>query len=295
MVTRNKNICDINMMPASCKNRFIPLWSENRQDVLAANGIMHSGLGENRKGYAFGRKNPDFHLILFTRKGEGMFLKDDGSEHSIHAGDLAIFPAHVPHYYAIRGDRWDHLWFHITDTSQWQFLKSTRPSIKQALYLEDIEQLLVSYYREALRDNAQSGNVLWHLGEAMLHYLRSELKSSDTLKSSEADKRCDQLIQAMRSQPEKKWTLAEISDLLCFSKMHAIRFFKAHTGRTPFEFLAQCRMQLSAHHLLYSTEKIQTIAERVGYTDQFAFSAAFSRFHQCSPREFRKRKHQSLK
>jgi AraC-like DNA-binding protein len=285
----NISICDINIMPPACHNQFTPLWSSNRKDFLLGNGIIHCGLGENHAGYEFARKDPDFHLVIFTRKGKGVCRDANGHTYPIHQGDLTVLPAHLPHHYAIAGPCWDHFWFHITDTDPWSFLRTSEISVRKAQYLEELERLLVCYHNEALRDSAQSADVLWHIGESILHYLRRELAATKSKSASDTDIRLNGLIQEMRSAPNRKWSLAEISKALCFSKIHAIRFFKAKTGQTPFEYLTRCRMESAAHLLAFSSDKIHAIAERVGYADQFAFSTAFSRYHKRSPREFRKR------
>jgi AraC family transcriptional regulator, arabinose operon regulatory protein len=289
IVAGNTDICDINIMPPACRNRFVPLWSATRKDFLLGNGIVHCGLGENRKGYAFGRKNPEFHVAIFTRGGRGACRDGKGHSYTISKGDLAVFPAHCPHHYAIAGATWDHFWFHFTDTDQWSFLRSTDISVRKASCLEDLERLLVCYYNEAMRDDASSAGVLWNLGESILHYLRRELDDKVHAATSEAGTRLNLLMSEMRRDQSRQWSLKEIAAGLCCSRIHAIRLFRAKTGQTPFEYLTQGRMQFAAHLLLFSSDKIRTIAAMVGYTDQFAFSVAFSRYHGLSPREFRKR------
>jgi AraC-like DNA-binding protein len=294
IVASNMNICDINIMPPACRNRFVPLWSSNRKDFLLGNGIVHCGLGENRKGYAFARKDPDFHVAIFTRSGRGVCRDGKGHSYTIKKGDVAIFPAHCPHHYAIAGATWGHFWFHFADSGQWSFLQAAEISVRKASCLEDLERLLVCYHNEAVRDDVASAGVLWNLGESILHYLKRELNNKARTTTSETDKRLNFLASEMRSAPARHWSLNEIAANLCCSKIHAIRLFKAKTGQTPFEYLTRCRMQFAAHLLLFSSNKVRTIADTVGYTDQFAFSVAFSRYHKLSPREFRKRNAASI-
>jgi AraC-like DNA-binding protein len=55
------------------------------------------------------------------------------------------------------------------------------------------------------------------------------------------------------------------------------------------QYLANWRMQLAANDLRSTTDGIATIAERVGYESEAAFSRAFKKAAGTSPGEWRKR------
>ncbi len=58
---------------------------------------------------------------------------------------------------------------------------------------------------------------------------------------------------------------------------------------TPYQYLIRQRLFHAANLLGGSDLSIKEICERTGYGNSFHFSAEFSRFYGCSPREFRKR------
>jgi AraC-like DNA-binding protein len=56
----------------------------------------------------------------------------------------------------------------------------------------------------------------------------------------------------------------------------------------PLRYVAQWRMQLSERLLVETDESLASIAARVGYESEFAFSRAFKRHRSVAPGAFRR-------
>lgn len=90
---------------------------------------------------------------------------------------------------------------------------------------------------------------------------------------------------------QKNIDMRELSDHLAISYRTLIRRFKTVTGDTPTQYVQKSRIE-SAKHLLETTDiGIETIMERVGYSDPSAFSLLFKRLTRLTPREYRHRFH----
>ncbi len=76
--------------------------------------------------------------------------------------------------------------------------------------------------------------------------------------------------------------VSEMAALAGMSVNHFIRTFKSKTGRTPTQYLLHLRMW-KARQLLFSTDKIKTIARSVGYRDEHYFSRAFKKSEGIAP------------
>jgi transcriptional regulator GlxA family with amidase domain len=86
---------------------------------------------------------------------------------------------------------------------------------------------------------------------------------------------------------KNKIDMKNFSDALSVSYRTLIRRFKAATGDTPIQYLQKIRIE-SAKHLLEITDlNLDTIMERVGYSDPSAFSLLFKRLTRLTPREYR--------
>ncbi len=87
-------------------------------------------------------------------------------------------------------------------------------------------------------------------------------------------------------EPLKVETLAALVNL---SRSHYTSSFRRVTGYAPLSYLNHLRMQ-RAVQLLNSTDwSIKQISDSLGFSDQFYFSRAFSKMHNHSPSEHRRR------
>jgi AraC-like DNA-binding protein len=94
-------------------------------------------------------------------------------------------------------------------------------------------------------------------------------------------------LSAMRSDPSRRWTVAELARLTGMSRAAFARRFRRATGVTPLRHLTDLRMRFAAEKLTSNAEKLAAIAALVGYTSEFAFAKAFKRVFGISPGSFR--------
>ena len=82
-------------------------------------------------------------------------------------------------------------------------------------------------------------------------------------------------------------TINELANKLEYSRSGISKKFHAETGVTLKEFIDSHRAQIATKMLLYSDQKIITIAEIMGFIDIYSFSRFFNRIYGCSPRQYR--------
>lgn len=140
-------------------------------------------------------------------------------------------------------------------------------------------------------------------GEAMLEHL-SELMFVDVVRRYLATLpagRTDWLaglrepfvgraLTALHRSPARAWTLELLAHEVGLSRSALAERFTQFVGHPPMQYLANWRMQLAANELRGSTDNVATIAERVGYESEAAFSRAFKKAVGISPSEWRKGK-----
>ncbi len=83
-------------------------------------------------------------------------------------------------------------------------------------------------------------------------------------------------------------------NLLCkrfsFSKNHIINIFKKAFGKTPIAYLNDVRLKKAEELLIATSEAIETISIRCGYSNYSHFYRQFLRKNHLSPEGFRKKK-----
>lgn len=99
-------------------------------------------------------------------------------------------------------------------------------------------------------------------------------------------------LERMHGDCAREWTLDELAREVGLSRAGFAQKFKAALGATPLQYLTTVRIQKAMDLLANTTDKIQSVANAVGYSDAFSFSKVFKKVAGIPPREFRLRDQQ---
>ncbi|MFE0101705.1 AraC family transcriptional regulator [Streptomyces sp. NPDC059009] len=94
-------------------------------------------------------------------------------------------------------------------------------------------------------------------------------------------------LRALHTDPAAPWTNDRLAAEVGVSRPTLTRRFTARVGRAPMTYLTWWRMTRAAALLRDSTDPLDTIARRVGYSTPFALSHAFSREFGTTPGRYR--------
>jgi AraC-like DNA-binding protein len=96
-------------------------------------------------------------------------------------------------------------------------------------------------------------------------------------------------LRAIQERPAEPWTVASLAGEASLSRAAFARRFAALTGQPPLTYLTWWRMTIAARLLQTSDASVETIAGRVGYSSEYAFSKAFKRELGVPPAHYRRR------
>lgn len=156
--------------------------------------------------------------------------------------------------------------------------------------LTDTVRLLA---RELSQPQMGAGVVLNRLVDILLvQLLRVWLCSNPTLPQGSwlgvlSDPLMARALTLLHQFSERPWTTEDLSQELGISRATLTRRFQAVVGDSPMNYLTHWRMNLAALQLRDTSDTLETVAERVGYTSVYAFSRAFSRERGLSPGRYR--------
>lgn len=85
----------------------------------------------------------------------------------------------------------------------------------------------------------------------------------------------------------RAWTMDVLADEAAISRSQLARLFTRHVGTSPAAFLRNERSRRMADLLRSSSDTVETIARRVGWTDPSHASRAFRQVHGLSPQQYR--------
>ena len=94
-------------------------------------------------------------------------------------------------------------------------------------------------------------------------------------------------LAVLHADPAAPWTIETLAREVSLSRATLTRRFSSLVGETPLAYLTRWRMELAARHLRETDKAVSTIARRVGYGSEVAFSRAFSRLRGLPPGRYR--------
>lgn len=101
-----------------------------------------------------------------------------------------------------------------------------------------------------------------------------------------ADRQIGAAIRAMHADPAHSWTIRELAERVGMSRSTFALRFRETAGAAPMDYLTRWRMLLAGNRLTNSEDSISAIALSLGYESESAFSTAFKRVMNCSPRHY---------
>ncbi len=289
-------------VPADTRQRFLQLEQEAAAPLTKL-GVRLSGIGTFGLDYRVGYRDPSCHLILLTLDGDGFYQAPD-IQFRPTQGDLLLSPVAVPLLLGTVDRPWTFLWFYINGLRRWQHLDGTRPQLVRPAFGTQLQNALEGLLAETgyagsqsvltesgwiagdpgpMKPSTRAANLF---GELVAEYLRQILSPAD----SEVDPwqiKLQQLWRTVEQSPGLNWSQKWISQKLGVSPATLQRLVRRHFDSTPQQMVIAIRMQHARRLLQQSDYPLAVIAQEVGYSDPFIFSAAFKRFHGNSPNHFR--------
>lgn len=236
---------------------------------------------------------PSLWLIV---KGKGKFTIN-GTSHPAEPGKLFFFtpdmtvsrstdPEHTLEYYFLRFQYAEC----YQEKEQWQY-GLERPFPLQGMYTVQnppqliylLEQLVLLWKRRGQITAMRRRLLIQELMLAILLDFRSQNITGDT--NAAIDKTQDYISWHYR----EPLTLEQLAQMAGLSVSHYSRLFKKSTGYSPIDYLTHIRVDRAKELLVLSGYRLKSIADSVGYADEFYFSRIFKKIEGISPRDYAKK------
>lgn len=101
------------------------------------------------------------------------------------------------------------------------------------------------------------------------------------------DTQVGRAISSIHAAPERPWTLQALAREAGCSRAVFAQRFSALVGQGAFHYLTAWRMHVAAGLLLDGADNVATVAGRVRYQSEAAFSIAFKRWAGLPPSRYR--------
>jgi AraC-like DNA-binding protein len=122
----------------------------------------------------------------------------------------------------------------------------------------------------------------------MFRKIKHNLQSLENRRNYYERDNINRVIDFFQGNYNQEYSLDEVARLANFSPYYFIRIFKAQTGKTPYEFLIDIKIQEACRLLKEKNKSITEIAYLCGFGNSSHFSTVFKRKVGVSPLEYRR-------
>ena len=266
-------------------------------------------------GWFFPEDYIPYCLLRFITRGEAVF-KINGEEIIVHKNEIAYIPEGAVmscwalsdniEFYSIRfcvtarlNDS-DFLgeYFHIPTITKiaqesvltyfqeiYQSATSQNPS--RLFRIRGNLELILAYLTQ--RANAEcEAEVPSEHDVPDAHSLEAIRRRNAKTQNINRDPRIQVVVDYLTPHLNEPFTIQSLSEMAQVSQTSFRRLFKAHTGKSPSDYIRELRMTSAARMLLTSDREIAEIGYQVGFSDANYFSRTFRQVFGVSPHQYRR-------
>jgi len=276
MFTLPKSMCEIHSIGSRTRERIIGSW---RVPLLTEFGIALTGVSEAEEGFYFSRLHPKNVQILATVSGQGeVFVR--GKWEKMGPGCAYLTPPEALNAYrATAACPWTVCWVIYNPAN-----------LREAGYLAPSTPAVIPFHTPPLWHAIEGACAAEAAQSNLLEFWIRLIHQTalQNLNARESAPRLAALWSAINADLSRSWTLGELAKIAAMSKENLRRVCLRELGVSPMRQLTRLRVNRATELLSCSSDKLASIAERVGYGDPFAFSAAFKRETGARPSAYRR-------
>ena len=219
--------------------------------------------------------------IVVSVQGRGRTMID-GKNVEWKPGQALLAPIGLHHAFEIEGrGPWVFAWAFFDDTSAAPVLRERRNQLIEADG-RDFVSAIHMLTREA------AGAAQPAMMAALVTLLDVACRRIAGIEN--VDPRLWRLWEKADADLSRPWNVAELARIACMSEEHLRRLCHKHYQRSPMEYLTHLRLRRASTMLRSSQEKVDYIAQHVGYASMYSFSSAFRRWSGQPPTHFRRQR-----
>jgi AraC-like DNA-binding protein len=229
-------------------------------------------------------------VLEYVAKGTGTVRIQDRVFHP-GAGDVYLLHQRMDHdYYSDGREPWTKLWFNVGGALCGHLVQAYR--MTDVFQVEKAGGRVQALFEEGLaavrqHHSRRDKSAIHGIAALQVHRILSALSGAVPPPGTpEPVRRMKEYIDRHYARPVK---LSDISRESGRSPSQAIRLYKKETGMTPYDYLLERRFGEARLLLRDTAMPVKAIAERLGFCDEYHFSASFKRRAGVPPLSFRKK------
>ncbi|MFT5632943.1 MAG: AraC-like DNA-binding protein [Rubritalea sp.] len=248
-------------------------------ELLAQYYINHAGVMHAQYPFEISRADQSGTFMLACFAGEGRVLTG-GKWMKVKAGEACLLPPFVANSLkCVEGEIWGFCWVRYVESRNATPIVTEVSPVSGAYDAEPLRHAISGLIAES--SGAAVPASQYHWVELIHHYVLRFAKPH------QEDERLWNLWKLVEKNLGFDWRLGELAEKAFLSEEHLRRLCKKQLGRSPVQHLTFLRMQRASELLATTGDKIDTIADQVGYASGAHFSNAFTKWVGLRPSEYR--------
>ena len=257
------------------------LWSMGRDDCpeLAVHRILHLGLSDVAVPYRRVRVQPSGSFVMVCHEGRGQILLD-GRWQMSRAGVACLAPPRVLNaFHAVPGSRWRFAWIRYDEPEHVRPLVTAASPVRVRCDAAALWRILTGLRAEW--EGSREQRLIHHWIE--LAHGEARRIAQPWLVNDRLWAVWDEVARDLAAD----WTLDKLAARYRASREQFRRVCQRELGRSPMQHLASLRIERAQRLLATTDDKVEAIAEQVGFANAPVFSRAFKRWVGQSPTRYR--------
>lgn len=261
------NRCSFPRVPVSCAGiELLTIW-----EVRAMEDYRVGGEGARHDSHVRIARGGQNCVALRTTSGRGE-LKCSGRLLELGAESLVLFDFRALERHRTLGEYWNFWWFEFRPAEPVRLPMLT--VIAAPMEGGEIDQCRTVF--ESLRSESLAVRCAANAGlQSLLHRWWADSAGQHDAAESRHAAAVRKLIDAMHREPERSWTLLEMSALAGMSVSSLRSAFQETTGTSPANVRNSLRLAHAYERLRPATRTVAEVAAELGFCDPFHFSKAF--------------------
>lgn len=149
-------------------------------------------------------------------------------------------------------------------------------------------ELIIAYLTQCANTGREVDENLNTNDAPDVHSLEAIRRRNAKTQNINRDPRIQIVVDYLTPHLDEQFTIQSLSEMAQVSQTSFRRLFKAHTGKSPSDYIRELRMASAARMLLTSNREVSEIGYQVGFSDANYFSRTFRQVFGVSPHQYRR-------
>ncbi|MGI6225121.1 MAG: helix-turn-helix domain-containing protein [Peptococcales bacterium] len=235
----------------------------------------------------------DYHFVLFFSNPplatiDGCYYQfKKGSLIVIQPGSVvSILPTEKTKWIkyiaiSVKKDFFEKVAFQIANEGEFKF------KCIENFYSKQLLDLIGSFQLELMNYGESYPLMLESISTQIVFQLIRDI-NTNTGKISKENKYISKAIQFMQDYYSSNISINDICNMIYLSPCHFKRVFKEYTGKTPYRYLTEIRLEKAKEILKEKENSVEEVAKLCGYVNSGHFATAFKQYVGITPSEYKR-------